>query len=125
MITFSNNLILFDIYIYFIVIIFIIQIVRRLLHKDSMSDKTTLPALLGKAIERVRLSRGMTKYRLAKLTNTQPQRISQIEGGMSADLRLTSLLKICTALECSPGELLDEAAAVYTRATFTAGRSEV
>ena len=74
-----------------------------------MTKIDDLPTLLGRAIEKARENKGLSRYMLAKRLSTQQHRVTRIENGAS-DMRLSSVMDIIDALDITPGELLDPVA---------------
>jgi len=68
-----------------------------------------LPTILGKAIEKTREKKGISRYMLAKRLGTQQHRVTRIENGAN-DMRLSSVMDLVDALDITPGELLDPVA---------------
>ncbi|MCX6024233.1 MAG: helix-turn-helix transcriptional regulator [Chloroflexi bacterium] len=60
--------------------------------------KTRLPEL--------RARRGWTQRQLAVLTGMRSDTISALERGEAAGIRFETLVRLCEALGCQPGELL-------------------
>ena len=74
-----------------------------------MTKIDDLSALLGRAIEKARTNKVISRYMLAKRLSTQQHRVTRIENGVS-DMRLSSVMDIIDALDITPGELLDPVA---------------
>lgn len=64
-----------------------------------------LKALLGANVQRLRKEKGLSVRKLALLAGMEHQQILSIEKG-GTDIRLSTLLKIATALEVEPEILL-------------------
>ncbi|MCM1525472.1 MAG: helix-turn-helix transcriptional regulator [Ruminococcus sp.] len=52
-------------------------------------------------------AKGMTQSELAQLTGIRPSTVCDIFHDNCAFLKLENLDKICTALKCTPAELID------------------
>ncbi|WP_347277872.1 helix-turn-helix domain-containing protein [Leptolyngbya sp. FACHB-711] len=57
-------------------------------------------------LKEVRESRGLSQNRLAQACDMTLQNIQKIEYGKAKSLTLDALDKLCTALQCQPGDLL-------------------
>lgn len=73
--------------------------------------KKSSPCPLGKILVKAREERGITQYRLARLTGRSIQQISQIERGQR-EPRISTVIMLAHALEMEPGILVNEAAKV-------------
>ena len=62
---------------------------------------------LGANIRRLRNQSGMTQKELAEKTGIRPPTISAICLGTIKHLPVDALEKICEALDCQPGDLLE------------------
>ena len=49
-----------------------------------------------------------TQYWLAKQTGISPNNINKIYNGETINIRLETINKLCTALNCTPGDLFEE-----------------
>jgi transcriptional regulator with XRE-family HTH domain len=63
--------------------------------------------MFGEALKRWRDKRGMTQEALAHEAGITTSYASQVERGRKVP-SLTVVLKLCRALECTPGELLSD-----------------
>lgn len=50
-------------------------------------------------------SKDKTQYWLSKQTGISPNNISKIYNGETVNIRLDTINKLCSALECQPGDL--------------------
>lgn len=57
-------------------------------------------------LKQLRQSRGISQNKLAQATGISLQHIQNIEYGQAKSLTLRTLDKLCTALRCQPGDLL-------------------
>lgn len=73
--------------------------------------KKSAPCPFGKILVKAREERGITQYRLARLTGRSIQQISQIERGQR-EPRISTVIMLACALGMEPGILVDEAAKV-------------
>lgn len=64
-----------------------------------MPVKVTLDAVL--------VRRGMTGKQLAQRMGISETQLSQFRSGKVRGIRFSTLARMCEALECTPGELLD------------------
>lgn len=65
---------------------------------------------MGRVISRLavlRTRRHLSQRRLAALAGVRPDTVSALERGKSAGIQFDTLARICEALECEPGELLE------------------
>ncbi|HEY8502045.1 MAG TPA: helix-turn-helix transcriptional regulator [Solirubrobacterales bacterium] len=60
----------------------------------------------GQNVRALRLEKGWTQEELAERSGLTPVQISRVERGVR-EVRLTTLLRLMSALETSPGRLLD------------------
>ena len=63
--------------------------------------------MFGEALKRWRSKRGLTQEALAHEAGITTSYASQVERGRKSPT-LTVILKLCRALECTPGELLSD-----------------
>ena len=63
-------------------------------------------ASLKKKFKEVREQRSMTLYQLAKLTGVSWQNLRNIERGTTNRIEFDLLERLCSVLECQPGDLL-------------------
>lgn len=63
-------------------------------------------SIVGINIKRIRIAKGFSAYKLAKIANVAQSTISQIEGGNRQSLNSETLNKIADALQVTPNELL-------------------
>lgn len=63
-------------------------------------------ASLKKKFKEVREQRSMTLYQLAKLTGVSWQNLRNIEQGRTNRIEFDLLERLCSVLECQPGDLL-------------------
>ena len=63
--------------------------------------------MLGEALKRRRLARGLTQEAFAHEAGITTSYASQIERGKKSPT-LTVILRLCLALDCTPGELLSD-----------------
>lgn len=75
----------------------------RLVARDSLASMPTL----GQRIRALRESRGMTQKDLADAAGILSANVSQYERDVRRNPKLDLILDLCTALEVTPGELLD------------------
>ena len=57
-------------------------------------------------LKTIRNSRGVSQNQLARLTGMSVQNIQKIEYGHTKGLQYDTLNKLCQALDCQPGDLL-------------------
>ena len=55
----------------------------------------------------LRAQRRLSQRRLAVLAGVRPDTVSALERGESAGIRFDTLARICEALDCRPGDLLE------------------
>lgn len=72
----------------------------------SMLNSSEALKLLGSTIRILRKESGLTQETLAEMSERHPVYISELERGKK-NPSMDSLLRICTALETTPGGLLD------------------
>ena len=77
------------------------------MHMLTKDQKRVLVAL-GKAIRKTRLSKNLTRARLALLANVDPSTVGRIECG-NINVRVRTLARLAKALNVSIAKLLDEA----------------
>jgi len=58
-------------------------------------------------LKRVRESKGLSQNELARITKMSPQNIQKIEQGLSKSITYETLDRLCSALGCQPGQLLE------------------
>lgn len=73
--------------------------------------KNSSPCPFGKILVKARKERGITQYRLARLTGRTIQQISQIERGQR-EPKISTVIMLARALGMEPGTLVNEAAKV-------------
>ncbi|MEH1960616.1 MAG: helix-turn-helix transcriptional regulator [Nostoc sp.] len=66
--------------------------------KDTMPMKWRLPVLMA--------DREIDYKELAKVTGMHPGTISKLKNNLPDRLELVTLMKLCKALKCQPGDLL-------------------
>ena len=57
-------------------------------------------------LQEVRKSRGLSQNELARAIEVSPQHIQKIEYNRVKSIPLDTLNRLCTALNCNPGDLL-------------------
>lgn len=57
-------------------------------------------------LKEIRLSRGLSQNKLARLVDMTLQNVQKIEYGKTKGLQYDALNKLCKALDCQPGDLL-------------------
>lgn len=57
-------------------------------------------------LKEIRLSRGLSQNKLARLVDMTLQNVQKIEYGKTKGLQYDALNKLCKALNCQPGDLL-------------------
>ena len=70
---------------------------------DTLSVRV---ASLKRKFREVRERRSMTLYQLAKLTGVSWQNLRNIEQGRTNRIEFDLLERVCSVLECQPGDLL-------------------
>lgn len=73
--------------------------------------KNSSPCPFGKILVQARKERGITQYRLARLTGRAIQQISQIERGQR-EPKISTVIMLARALGMEPGILVNETAKV-------------
>lgn len=57
-------------------------------------------------LKQIRMSRGLSQNKLARLVDMTLQNVQKIEYGKTKGLQYDALNKLCKALDCQPGDLL-------------------
>ena len=60
---------------------------------------------IGNKIKEIRKKKGISQYKLAELSGISRATLSQLENGAQIDIRISTLMALARALNCSPSKL--------------------
>ncbi len=61
--------------------------------------------MLNYKIKEIRKKKGISQYKLAELSGISRATLSQLENGAQIDIRISTLMALARALNCSPSKL--------------------
>lgn len=62
-------------------------------------------SMLNYKIKEIRKKKGISQYKLAELSGISRATLSQLENGAQIDIRISTLMALARALNCSPSKL--------------------